>query len=158
MVEPLFAKAKRRVVVNRTPLTLEPNNNFWRMEVRGMLKGLFWVLMIGLFLYQMLDLFKQYLNELKTVAVSFEEKDWVEFPSFVFCDSRAFVRRVGMTSNGTLYNETALNVKYDVSLMFHPMNKETDTYSFQTFPTTFNGYCTLYEFDGKHGENTRLSK
>ena len=42
------------------------------MEVRVVLKGLLGIIMIACFLYQMGDLFNQYLDEKKTVAVSFE--------------------------------------------------------------------------------------
>ena len=128
------------------------------MNVRDMLKGFLGFVMIGLFLYQMWDLFNEFLNELKTVAISFEDEDWVEFPSFVFCDSRAFARRIGITSNTTLYNDTTYNVEEEVSLNFHPINTKTNTYSVQSFPTTFNGYCTLFEFDGKHEVSTMLGK
>ena len=60
------------------------------MEVRVIVKGLLGIIMIACFLYQMRDLFNQFLDEKKTVAVAFEEHDGVEFPNFAFCDSKAF--------------------------------------------------------------------
>ena len=129
------------------------------MEVRGLLKGLVGIIMIACFLFQMKDLFDQYLNDLKTVAVSFTEKNTVEFPSFAFCDSTAFRKRIGVTANYTLYNDTAFNAE-DVSIVndqYSPGDLR-DTFTVQSFPTTDNGNCTVYEFYGKYQVNIVLGK
>ena len=130
------------------------------MEVRGLLKGLVGIIMIGCFLSQMWDLFDQYLSELKTVAVSFREKKAIEFPSIAFCDSTAFRKRIGVTANTTLYNATAFKVE-DVSIIngLLPWGYDmTDTFKVHSFPTTDNGYCTLYEFHGEHPINEVVGK
>ena len=129
------------------------------MEVRSLLKGLVGIIMIACFLLQMKDLFDQYLNDLKTVAVSFKEKNTVEFPSFAFCDSTAFRKRIGVTANYTLYNDTAFNAE-DVSIVndqYSPGNL-TDSFTVQFFPTTDNGYCTLYEFYGEYQFDTVIGE
>ena len=114
------------------------------MEVRGILKGLVGIIMIGCFLYQMWDLFDQFLGELRTVAVSFEKKNAVEFPSFAFCDSTAFTKKIGITSNTTLYNSSTFYVDVDMEVSI-----ENCSYTVQYLPTTFNGYCKFYEFTGE---------
>ena len=128
------------------------------MEVQYVLKGLVMVIMIVCFLLQMWELFDQFISELKTVAVSFEEENEIEFPSFAFCDSTAFTEKIGITSNTTLYNATAFNVKKEISLGRGLIGDLTDTYTVESFPTTFNGYCTLYEFHGKRQVDNLLSK
>ena len=121
------------------------------------LKGLVMVLMIGCFLAQMWELFDQFISELKTVAVSFKEENEIEFPSFAFCDSTAFSEKIGITSNAALYNATSFNMVGEISLGdgYHDLR---DTYTIEYFPTLFNGYCTLYEFHGKHQVGKILSK
>ena len=128
--------------------------------MRGPLKVLVGVIMVVCFLYQMWDLFNQYLSELKTVAVSFEENKAIELPSFAFCDSTAFRKRIGVTANTTLYNATAFKVE-DVSIMNELLPwayNMTDTFTVHSFPTTDNGYCTLYEFHGEHPINEVVGK
>ena len=132
------------------------------MEVQYVLKGLVMVIMIVCFLLQMWELFDQFISELKTVAVSFKEENPIEFPSFAFCDSTAFTEKLGIISNATLYNATAFNVEEGISLAIILENGTvvnlTDTYTVESFPTTFNGYCTLYEFHGKRQVDNLLSK
>ena len=129
------------------------------MEVRVLLKGLVVITMIGCLLFQMWELFDQYLSEMKTVAVSFEEKNPIEFPSFAFCDSTAFTKRIGVTANATLYNATAFNVEVDVSIVRSSVSSYlTDNYTVQSVPTTDNGYCTLYELYGEYPVNTLFGK
>ena len=134
-------------------------NNLRAMEVRGLLKGLVGIIMIACFLYQMKDLFDQYLNDLKTVAVSFRENNTVEIPSFAFCDSTAFRKRIGVTANKSLYNDTAFNTD-DVSIVNDPNSpgELRDTFTVQSFPTTDNGNCTLYEFHGEYHVNIVVGK
>ena len=128
------------------------------MEVRGILKGLVGIIMIGCFLYQMWDLFDQFLGELRTVAVSFEKKNAVEFPSFAFCDSTAFTENIGIIANFTLYNSSTFNVEGEVSMVNSLIHDLTGTYTVQYFPTTCNGYCKLYEFHGEHRVGTIIGK
>ena len=123
------------------------------MEVRVILKGLLGIIMIACFLYQMGDLFNQYLDEKKTVAVSFEEHDGVEFPSFAFCDSKAFTEKIRLTSNISLYNASTFYVDVNISNLFHNV-----TSTIQYFPTVFNGYCKLFEFSGEHASSTFLCR
>ena len=114
------------------------------MEVRVLLKGLVVITMIGCLLFQMWELFDQYLSEMKTVAVSFEEENAIEFPSFAFCDSTAFTKRIGVTANATLYNATAFSVEVDLSIVRNSVSSYlTDNYTVQSVPTTDNGYCTI---------------
>ena len=112
--------------------------------------------MIGCFLYQMWDLFGQFMSELKTVAVYFEEKTTIEFPSFAFCDSRGFTKKIGITSNATLYNSSTFNVEVEASTPY--TNDLEGTYTIQYVPTTFNGICKLYEFIGGYGVNSLLGR
>ena len=109
--------------------------------------------MMGMLLSQMWDLFHQYLSELKTVAVSYKVENAVEFPSFAFCDSTAFTKRIGVIANATQYNDSALNVEVEVSV-YPPTG---DNLTVQTFPTTDNGYCTNYDLYGEYPLNTFLS-
>ena len=126
------------------------------MEKQSILKGLLGVIMIGCFLCQMWDLFDQFLSELKTVAVSYEEKTELEFPSFAFCDSRGFTKKIGITSNATLYNSTTFNVE----VVVHPEypHNTTGTCTVQYLPTIFNGYCKLFEFHRKYRVGTLMGK
>ena len=66
--------------------------------------------MVGGFLVQMWEIFIQFHNELKTIAVSFEEKAALEFPSIAICDSRAFTELSTMTANAMRYNSTTFSV------------------------------------------------
>ena len=135
------------------------------MEVRGILKGLVGIIMIGCFFYQMWPLFEEFLSELKTVTVSYKEKYAVEFPNFAFCDSTAFTENIGIIANFTLYNSSTFNVDDEVSMVNSQFSLEnglikdlTGTYTVQYFPTTCNGYCKLYEFHGEHRVGTIIGK
>ena len=97
----------------------------------------------------MWELFDQFLSELKTVTVSFKEEKALQFPSFAFCDKFGFKEKIGITSNATLYNASTYHFEDELSLDMVDGNL-TGTYVVETFPTTSNGYCTLYEFHGKH--------
>ena len=123
------------------------------MEVHIILKGLLGIIMIACFLYQMGDLFNQYRDEKKTVAVSFEEHHGLEFPSFAFCDSKAFTEKIRFTSNVSLYNASTFYVDVNISNLFHNV-----TSTIQYFPTVFNGYCKLFEFSGEHASSTFLCR
>ena len=134
------------------------------MKIQSIFKGLVGVVMIGGFLDQMWHLFEEFLSELKTVAVSYEVVYVVEFPSFAFCDSRAFRRKTNVTGNATLYNATAFNLEEDVSVMSWRNNDSglledpTKMYTTKILPTAYNGYCKLFEFKKELPDYTLLSK
>ena len=160
---PLLEDSGKQSSAGYTPLCPESTtvnfDSLKAMEVQCILKGLVMVIMIFFFLLQMWELFDQFISELKTVAVSFKEENPIEFPSFAFCDSTAFTEKLGIISNATLYNATAFNVEEDISLGPGLIQYDlTDTYTVESFPTTFNGYCTLYEFHGKRQVDNLLSK
>ena len=68
------------------------------------------------FLLQMWDLFEKYLSGLTTVAVSFKEREVLEFPSFAFCDSRAFKTDVNFEDTLLQYNATTFQLNQEVEL------------------------------------------
>ena len=132
----------------------------WKMKIQSIFKGLVGVVMIGGFLAQMWDLFEEFLSELKTVAVSYEVVHVVEFPSFAFCDSRAFRRKTNVTGNATLYNATAFNLEEDVSVNNDSglLEDPTKMYTTKILPTAYNGYCKLFEFKKELPDYTMISK
>ena len=133
------------------------------MEMGKLLHFIIVLIMVFGFLVQMWDLFGQFLSELKTVAVSFEERETMEFPSFAFCDSRALRKRVMITSNAAQFNSTTIHVDEDIKLdTIASFNKQIDvwenTYTSELVPTMLNGYCMLYEFNRDYPVNTFASK
>ena len=68
----------------------------------------------------------------------------IEFPSFAFCDSKAFSEKIGFTPNATLYNASTFNLEPEISLVYYV------NHSVESFPTIANGYCTLYQIHGNH--------
>ena len=118
--------------------------------------------MVAAFLYQMWELFGQFLGGLTTVAISFEEKEEFELPSFAFCDSRAFTKIVSIEETLAHYNDTTFD--FDQEILFNGMMKnaggKTDYFEInhttQVVPTMFNGYCKLYEFDQRHPVKTYI--
>ena len=120
------------------------------------------IMVLG-FLAQMWQLFGQFIGGLKTVAVSFEERETMEFPSFAFCDSQALRSRVMITANAAQFNTTSINVEEDIKLnAIASFNKQIDfwenTYTSELVPTMLNGYCMLYEFNRDYPVNTFASK
>ena len=112
--------------------------------------------MVGGFLAQMWDLFIQFHNGLKTIAVSFEEKAALEFPSIAICDSRAYTELSTWTANARRYNSTTYSLEEQVSLKIiishvlsskNNMVEDLNTYRSELLPTVYNGYCMLYEFE-----------
>ena len=86
------------------------------MKLNTILSFTLGALMVGGFLVQMWEIFIQFHNELKTIAVSFEEKAALEFPSIAICDSRAFTELSTMTANAMRYNSTTFSVEGQISL------------------------------------------
>ena len=122
------------------------------MKVRSLLTFMVGALIIGGFLAQMWELFDQFLSKLQTVAVSYGKKENMKFPSFAFCDSRAFRKRMSPTANAEHYNATAFNMKEDISQVAisgrkdNKLDDKESTHHTKLVPTMFNGYCMLYEF------------
>ena len=88
------------------------------MKLQSTLSILVGVIMIVGFLAQMWDLFDKFLGQSKTVAVSFEERGALEFPSFAFCDSRAFRNNtlVEQLGNEVFFNATTFDLVKDVEV------------------------------------------
>ena len=128
------------------------------MKVPSILSFLVGVIMVGGFLVQMWDLFGQFLSGLKTVAVSFEKRKTMEFPSFAFCDSRAVRSRMSTTANAAQYNATTFNLKDEITLHtfgdIDTIDKWGNDYVSKLVPTILNGYCMLYEFYRDYPVNT----
>ena len=107
--------------------------------------------MIAGFFFQMWDVFNLFHSGMKTVAISFEERDTIELPSFALCDSRAYNKMTPWTANGAKYNATTFNMEGQVALhMFENydlVNNDRNTYTTELMPTIYNGYCMLYEFE-----------
>ena len=106
--------------------------------------------MFVFFLLQMWEQFDKFLKNRKTVALSFEERDTHKFPTFAFCDSRAYNTKIMFASTAALYNKTTFDVESEVDLNAicesdYDCRKPTNV-TMQMVPTTYNGYCKLYEF------------
>ena len=120
-----------------------------KMRAKSILGFFVGAVMIAGFFVQMWDVFNLFHSGMKTVAISFEERDKIEFPSFAVCDSRAYNKTTPWTANGAKYNATTFNFEEEVSLLFFGNEDEADdwnTYTKELLPTIFNGYCILYEF------------
>ena len=128
------------------------------MEMGKLLRFIIVLVMVVGFLAQMWELFGQFLSGLKTVAVSFEEKKTLEFPSFAFCDSRAVRSRMSTTANAAQYNATTFNLKDEITLHtfgdIDTIDKWGNDYVSKLVPTILNGYCMLYEFYRDYPVNT----
>ena len=90
----------------------------YKMNLQNILRLMIVLVMVAAFLYQMWELFGQFLSGLTTVAISFEEKEEFELPSFAFCDSRAFTKSVSIEETLTRYNDTTFDL--EVSSSFRP--------------------------------------
>ena len=122
--------------------------------------------MVGGFLAQMWDLFIQFRSGLKTIAVYFDERDAVEFPSFAICDSRAYRKLSFWTANGERYNAATLSLEGQVSLFVqsndayysNDLTEDWNNYTTELLPTIYNGYCMLYEFQRNYPVNAMACK
>ena len=119
------------------------------MKARTILGITLWIIMVGGFLAQMWDLFDKFVGGLKTVAVSFEDRVTLEFPSFAFCDSRAFKNTTlagPHLGNAALFNATTFDLDKDVEVdEYWNIN-----YTIHIVPTNLNGYCKLFEIHGSY--------
>ena len=132
------------------------------MKVRGVLKYLLCLIMVGGFLAQMWNVFDQFLRGLKTVAISYEEKMEIEFPSFAFCNSQAYTKPIGKIGNADRYNANTYNMENGIQLYMsnyeHDLDDWQNSFTTEHFPTVYNGYCLSYEFHMDYPSNTWLCK
>ena len=136
---------------------------FQKMEMGKFLRFIIVLIMVVGFLAQMWELFGQFLSGLKTVAVSFEEKKTMEFPSFAFCDSRALKSRMSFSANAAQFNATTFNLEEEIKLITignsdSAIDEWENTYKSKLVPTMFNGYCKLYEFNREFQFNSIVGK
>ena len=132
------------------------------MKVQRVLKCLLCVIMVGGFLAQMWNLFDQFLRGLKTVAISYEEKMEIEFPSFAICNSKAFTKPTGKIGNADRYNANTYDMENEIQFEMGNYHSGLDdwqnSYATEHIPTIFNGYCMLFEFHRGYPNNTWLCK
>ena len=96
------------------------------------------------------------------MAITFEEREEFELPSFAFCDSRAFKRSVSIEETLANYNSTTFDLDQEVK--FNGMVKTVGSKEYyfkvdhntQIVPTMFNGNCKLYEFKQSHPVKTYI--
>ena len=129
------------------------------MKVRTILSFLLGAIMVGGFLAQMWEVFEQFHSGLKTIAVWFDEKDTIEFPSIAICDSRAFTKLTRLMGNSAQYNATTFNLEEQISLYIN-FDKADDQNPFTTelLPTLYNGWCLLHEFPRNYPVGAKLCK
>ena len=135
-------------------------NTIMMKRVKTILRFILVAIMVGGFLVQMWDLFDQFHSGLKTIAVSFEERDALEFPSFAICDSRAHKKLTPKTANAERYNTVTYNLEGQISLFIlsnnddfsnndfsnnNDLREDWNNYTTELVPTIYNGYCMLYE-------------
>ena len=122
------------------------------MKLQSTLSILVGVIMIVGFLAQMWDLFDKFLGQSKTVAVSFEERGALEFPSFAFCDSRAFRNNtlVEQLGNEVFFNATTFDLVKDVEVGDSWSMGTEINYSVHIVATHLNGYCKVFDIHGSY--------
>ena len=115
----------------------------------------------------MWNLFDQFVSGLRTVAISYEDKSEMEFPTLAFCDSRAFTKTSAKIANAARYNATTINLENEVKLTgigmtnnngFSRLDDWQNTYTAEHVPTIFNGNCMLFEFYRDYPSNTWACK
>ena len=125
------------------------------------------LIMVCGFLAQMWNLFDQFVNEQKTVAISYEEKSELEFPSFAFCDKRAYTKTTPKIANELRYNATTHNLENKITIFgigmisdeqYNKIDDWQNSYEAQYLPTIYNGYCMLFEFHRDYPINTWACK
>ena len=107
-------------------------------------------MLIACFLLQMWEQFDKFLKGQKTVAVSFEERKTQKLPTFAFCDSRAYKIKIPFAATAARYNESTYDVEKEVNLNAICESDyacvEPTNVTMRIVPSTYNGYCKLYEF------------
>lgn len=102
------------------------------------------------FIWQIWDQAGKFLSGFSTVAVSWEQKKTLSFPTFVFCDSQGFT----VTSKGfekalrnrdSFKNHTVEVHVYLSGIGTHEFgNRETPEYDSYELPTLYNGMCKVF--------------
>jgi hypothetical protein len=91
--------------------------------------------------------FVKFTENKTTVAVSFEDTQMLTFPTFAFCDARAYKRRMPFPGTAKYYNESAFDIASEVTLE----GVGSTDYNISNYvnhsvivePTSFNGYCKV---------------
>ena len=140
----------------------DSDNRIYKVYFRNILRLMIVLVMVAAFLYQMWELFGQFLSGLTTVAITFEEKEEFELPSFAFCDSRAFIRSVSLEETLANYSSTTFDLDQEVELngMVKTVGSEEKyfevNHTTEIVPTIYNGNCKLYEFQQSHPVKTYI--
>ena len=120
------------------------------LHFRAVLWVILVVVMVCCFVFQMWEQLDKFLKGQQTVAVSFEERETQKFPSFAFCDHRAYRTDMPFAATAARYNATTFDVESEVVLNgicesdYYCGTKPN--YSVHMVPTIYNGYCKVYEF------------
>ena len=117
---------------------------------RSVLRVILLFLMVFCFMAQMWEQFDKFLKKQTTVAGSFEDRETQKFPTFAFCDSRAYNTKINFATTAARYNETTFDVESEIDLSHICESdfdcKKASNVTERMVPTTYNGYCKLYEF------------
>ena len=121
------------------------------MKLRNIIHFTLVVFLVGGFLAHMWEQTNKFFSGLTTVGVSYEERPRIKFPTFVFCDSRAYNVRQEFAATARLYNATAFNVGQEVVFSGVALSDDTGSlklpnHTEKVFPTVYNGLCKSYEF------------
>ena len=129
------------------------------LKLRDLVHVTLLVFMVLGFLAHMWDQTSKFFTGLTTVGVSYEDRSRIKFPTFAFCDSRAYNVRQPFAATAPLYNSTAFNVEQEV--VFTGVTETDDpeaikpvNHTVRVFPTTYNGLCKSYEFHDVHKVRT----
>ena len=129
------------------------------LKLRDLVHVTLVMMMVLGFLGHMWDQTNKFFTGLTTVGVSYEDRARIKFPTFAFCDSRAYNVRQPFAATVTLYNATAFDVEKEV--VFTGVTETDDpeaikpvNHTVRVFPTTYNGLCKSYEFHDVHKVRT----
>ena len=164
MLLPLSILERRKCahVANKSPHhitnSLESAQLFMPLKHKGNMELRFrtvlWVIliivMVGCFVVQMEEQLEKFIKKQTTVAVSFEGRETQRFPTFAFCDHRGYRMDMRFAATAARYNSTTFDVESEVIL--HGICEKDyacgkkPKYNVRMVPTTYNGYCKVYEF------------
>ena len=139
------------------------------MTVKAILRFMLGAVMVGGFLVQMWDLFVQFRSGMKAIAISNEDRDRVEFPSFAFCHSKAFNKFTYTMVEVAKYNSSTFHMEGQIKLIMFgkddssedwkdDSSEDWEKYTSELLPTLYNGYCMLYEFQRTYPPNAEIGK
>ena len=131
------------------------------MKVKAILSFMLGAVMFGGFLVQMWELFIQFCSGMKAIAISNEDRDKVEFPSFALCHSKAFNKFTYTMVEVAKYNSSTFNMEGQIKFISFGMDdsaEDWDIYTSELLPTLYNGYCMLYEFQRTYPPNAEIGK